>query len=258
MKRRSAFTLIELLVVIAIIAILAAILFPVFAQAREAARKASCLSNLKQIALGLSMYKTDYDETYPASGMLPQGGVNGPRSSPCGDNLIRLMGGGFEYFINPYVKNHQVFLCPSDTGQNLWSRNSTGLPWSQAEFWGKPTSYMYRHSFDRANGTRPDINCTQGEGGITDTNIGINESAVGNPANVFMLFEAQAFHQGQLPLYTSIPPANTQPRQLNAAFADGHVKVYRVNYLYPAWNTNFDVNWVFYGQGNLTNGSDYP
>ena len=62
---RSGFTLIELLVVIAIIAILAAILFPVFAQAREAGRKASCLSNMKQIGMGLLMYAGDYDETLP-------------------------------------------------------------------------------------------------------------------------------------------------------------------------------------------------
>ena len=61
---KKAFTLIELLVVIAIIAILAAILFPVFAQAREKARQASCLSNEKQIGLGLMMYTQDYDETY--------------------------------------------------------------------------------------------------------------------------------------------------------------------------------------------------
>ena len=62
---RRAFTLIELLVVIAIIAILAAILFPVFAQAREKARAISCLSNLKQVGIGLMMYTQDYDETYP-------------------------------------------------------------------------------------------------------------------------------------------------------------------------------------------------
>jgi prepilin-type N-terminal cleavage/methylation domain-containing protein/prepilin-type processing-associated H-X9-DG protein len=65
MRRRRGFTLIELLVVIAIIAILAAILFPVFAQAREKGRQAVCLSNLKQMALGMRMYVQDYDELYP-------------------------------------------------------------------------------------------------------------------------------------------------------------------------------------------------
>src|SRR5437763_1807788 len=68
-SRRSAFTLIELLVVIAIIAILAAILFPVFAQARESARSISCLSNCKQIALGELMYAQDYDEIIIATWM---------------------------------------------------------------------------------------------------------------------------------------------------------------------------------------------
>ena len=66
MQRRRGFTLIELLVVIAIIAILAAILFPVFAQARDKARQAACQSNLKQLGNAVSMYLQDYDETYPA------------------------------------------------------------------------------------------------------------------------------------------------------------------------------------------------
>jgi prepilin-type N-terminal cleavage/methylation domain-containing protein/prepilin-type processing-associated H-X9-DG protein len=79
-KRRSAFTLIELLVVIAIIAILAAILFPVFAQARAAARQISCLSNVKQVGLGAMMYAQDYDETYPR---MDNNGSCGYGESPC-------------------------------------------------------------------------------------------------------------------------------------------------------------------------------
>ncbi|HZO87508.1 MAG TPA: DUF1559 domain-containing protein [Chthonomonadaceae bacterium] len=93
---QRAFTLIELLVVIAIIAVLAAILFPVFAQAREKARQTVCLSNMKQIALGIYMYAQDYDETLPTT-------ADDGRLSWI-DQIV------------PYVKNDQIRRCPSDSG----------------------------------------------------------------------------------------------------------------------------------------------
>jgi prepilin-type N-terminal cleavage/methylation domain-containing protein len=99
-RRKSGFTLIELLVVIAIIAILAAILFPVFAQAREKARQASCLSNLKQSGIAGMMYVQDYDETYPLSLYINMG--NNP---PCVFSFYNAL--------SPYQKNSQVMLCPS-------------------------------------------------------------------------------------------------------------------------------------------------
>lgn len=103
MKRTSnGFTLIELLVVIAIIAILAAILFPVFAQAREKARAISCVSNLKQLGTAIAMYAQDYDETYPI------GGANG------------WWQGTWTLNIQPYIKNEQVFRCPDDSIAREW------------------------------------------------------------------------------------------------------------------------------------------
>jgi prepilin-type N-terminal cleavage/methylation domain-containing protein/prepilin-type processing-associated H-X9-DG protein len=107
-RRRAAFTLIELLVVIAIIAILAAILFPVFAQARESARSVSCLSNTKQIALGQLMYAQDYDET-----IIPWEVVNRNIST-----LDVQLQGVWTTTIQPYVKNTQILLCPSFSDAN--------------------------------------------------------------------------------------------------------------------------------------------
>jgi len=111
-RRRGGFTLIELLVVIAIIAILAAILFPVFAQAREKARAASCMSNNKQIALSFSMYKQDYDETYP----------------PAVDTVSGLW---WEQMVSPYIKSTNVggiLTCPSGASR-AWAYS---MNWSMS------------------------------------------------------------------------------------------------------------------------------
>jgi prepilin-type N-terminal cleavage/methylation domain-containing protein len=104
-EARNGFTLIELLVVIAIIAILAAILFPVFAQAREKARQTSCLSNTKQMGLGVMMYIQDYDETFP-----PAYYYNAVTGGNLDANGIQHWSG----FVQPYIKNAGIFVCPSD------------------------------------------------------------------------------------------------------------------------------------------------
>ncbi|MBB6052358.1 DUF1559 domain-containing protein [Armatimonas rosea] len=112
-RTRGAFTLIELLVVIAIIAILAAILFPVFAQAREKARATACLSNMKQIGLGMMMYAQDYDETYPLhftnQSPRPVNPINAAAAAP------RMM---WTVAIYPYLKNWGIYSCPSDKPQS--------------------------------------------------------------------------------------------------------------------------------------------
>src|ERR1044072_7200814 len=109
-RTRRGFTLIELLVVIAIIAILAAILFPVFAQAREKARQATCLSNLKQIGTGVVMYVQDYDEIYPLS----QYFTGGPAGS--GHQV------SWQAEVYPYIKNDTAFRSASGTTQ-VWGQS---------------------------------------------------------------------------------------------------------------------------------------
>jgi prepilin-type N-terminal cleavage/methylation domain-containing protein/prepilin-type processing-associated H-X9-DG protein len=109
---RRGFTLIELLVVIAIIAILAAILFPVFAKAREKARQTSCLSNVKQILLGVMQYAQDNDETLPPGALIKQ-------STPTVN---------WYQAIDPYLKNSQILICPSKSSEVL------GYGWNYQEF----------------------------------------------------------------------------------------------------------------------------
>ena len=105
--RRTGFTLIELLVVIAIIAILAAILFPVFARAREKARQTSCLSNVKELGLGLLMYIQDYDELFPGRYV----------SLVYPDYVAPYK--AWYLVIDPYIKNTQIWRCPSDPTRTL-------------------------------------------------------------------------------------------------------------------------------------------
>ncbi len=145
-NRRAAFTLIELLVVIAIIAILAAILFPVFARARENARRSSCQSNLKQIGLGFLQYTQDYDERLP---MATAGNTTAAGATKLGGWMFYDASVPAKFdpklgSVYPYIKSAQIFVCPSDsTGANQGNSyainscvsvqgNATGFPGARA------------------------------------------------------------------------------------------------------------------------------
>jgi prepilin-type N-terminal cleavage/methylation domain-containing protein/prepilin-type processing-associated H-X9-DG protein len=140
MRRRSAFTLIELLVVIAIIAILAAILFPVFAQARESARRAACISNVKQLGLGMMMYAQDYDETFCR--IYEQSAFTAANPPPGGYFFPGTW--TWQNFAQAYAKNDKIMDCPDGYG------DGQKVPgWRVVGAFG-----VNRHLVDSANGGR--------------------------------------------------------------------------------------------------------
>jgi prepilin-type N-terminal cleavage/methylation domain-containing protein/prepilin-type processing-associated H-X9-DG protein len=201
----KGFTLIELLVVIAIIAILAAILFPVFAQAREKARAISCVSNLKNIGLGLAMYTVDYDDAlikeyygFPAVGTNGQANwASQPTAPPTGIQYY-----SWRYAIQPYLKNVNVLACPSNslaTNPSMWTN---AVSWvNGANTYWVPGGYGTNQDvIGFANG--PDANLSSGltlDSDITDpsntiivaddryvwndTKINWIASSIGNPAD---------------------------------------------------------------------------
>jgi prepilin-type N-terminal cleavage/methylation domain-containing protein len=145
-NRRYGFTLIELLVVIAIIAILAAILFPVFARAREQARKTTCLSNLKEIGLSSLMYVQDYDENFPW--LMQDGRTNNDATGYSYDlpdgvsrpgwtvNMNNQYGLFMEDKFQPYVKNFQLFACPTLRADPVHIDPTTNLAFNEFGSYG--------------------------------------------------------------------------------------------------------------------------
>lgn len=131
MKRRLAFTLIELLVVIAIIAILAAILFPVFARAKESSKGTVCLSNLRQFSMGMQMYITDFDDRFQDGWDMQSSAVHGFGAHNDIDAWAE-----WPFFYGPYTKNIGLYDCPSspDGLQNLTGTN-----------WGNDGNYGYNY-----------------------------------------------------------------------------------------------------------------
>ena len=239
--RNQAFTLIELLVVIAIIAILAAILFPVFARARENARRASCQSNLKQIGLGVLQYMQDYDESMPPTYVGSDYTYNNPST-----NSYKWMDACY-----PYIKSEQVFVCPSDTINPPYTyyKNLT----AQSKNYG---SYVANEAYYVAgdNRTAP----FGGSGAPT-----IRTAQITQPAETAMVLEAYCPVYGYEFYTTDANPSgptayNSTPAILanvnssgnqyilarhlettNVLWCDGHVKSLKVNTLATLGTTGY-------------------
>jgi prepilin-type N-terminal cleavage/methylation domain-containing protein/prepilin-type processing-associated H-X9-DG protein len=193
MRKQRGFTLIELLVVIAIIAILAAILFPVFAQAREAARRTQCKSNLKQLGTAAQMYTQDYDERLMV-------GVNWrPTSDPTGNRAVLL----------PYIKNEGVWQCPDDQAWYPTHNTSYGTiidTWYDGHYWDTTTG---------TDATACACNASL---------HGIALAAVDMPAEKGIFLDQQGWHSG---IRDNAIQKNGQVfdgAHRNVCYLDGHVK----------------------------------
>jgi prepilin-type N-terminal cleavage/methylation domain-containing protein/prepilin-type processing-associated H-X9-DG protein len=224
MRKRNGFTLIELLVVIAIIAILAAILFPVFAQARDKARQTTCLSNFKQIGLGVMMYVQDWDETYPVNRLAQLSG-----GSECNQKMIT-----WKTATLPYVKNFQVYKCPSN------GNNSKGDETKNAESLGYPTfpiSYAYNGTILHSGATGQ---------------VPITLGQVTEPARYIMLVESnqECADMGIWALHVASKGWGLtrgfylhSNKQMQALYMDGHAKATKFGH--TLGTNNDDQQWTF-------------
>ena len=227
--RKTAFTLIELLVVIAIIAILAAILFPVFGRARENARRSSCLSNLKQIGLGILQYAQDNDERV-VRGWTGNNGFQNSDSNPASEKWKWMDS------IYPYVKSEQIFNCPSDTytaprGPYRYYKNLTA---ASTNFYG---SYSQNNTYWGTNGNP----ASPGSGDGTNSP---SLASFEEPAETIQTVEGIGDYEfawgtvaTQATINSSVSPRRlltVQERHLertNVLFCDGHAKSLKLDYL---------------------------
>jgi prepilin-type N-terminal cleavage/methylation domain-containing protein len=235
-KARRGFTLIELLVVIAIIAILAAILFPVFAKARERAKSTTCLSNLKQIALSMRTYADDYDGGYPSGngeiwplsgpGVPANNQYPAPNRGTMNTSLVPMC----QFFGKPgqrnillaQVKSEEVFVCPSTvkSGSGWKFSTTTAL---------NPTSYWYCNyevvpasdaKVNAADAVNPGFDITTMPAGAKIQWLGANGGPKKASASEWPLAEDAYIEQAH---FKNKQPKGGSAAMINRAYYDGHV-----------------------------------
>jgi general secretion pathway protein G len=207
-RAKRGFTLVEMLVVIGIIAVLAAMLFPVFAAAREKGRSAACVSNLKQLGAAVEIYASDFDDHYPwakdpADEYHPEIWNDFPVWKAWIPYMPRLRD-----TLDPYVKNYDVWHCASDTGFDYLEDTGLPMPAHPTSFDAFGTSYYYR------------------------TEIVFRTMLVGRadrPAEVNLLFDGHGRWHGRTD--------NEMGKRWNILYADGHVKTANRRQYDQAWAT---------------------
>jgi prepilin-type N-terminal cleavage/methylation domain-containing protein/prepilin-type processing-associated H-X9-DG protein len=219
-QKKKGFTLIELLVVIAIIAILASILFPVFGRARENARRSSCQSNLKQIALGIIQYTQDYDERFP---LIYAGSGSGSQTL------------GWAAQLQPYIKSTQIFQCPSETiAPTSQSADASSATYGGANF----SDYWYNGAMNGKSEAGLEYTSStvmNGDGSSSTSAYAFNGAEIRSDGAAFTIPSvstvARTAAQVRLPNNTAVATTGTSDAfglrhldGINYAFVDGHVK----------------------------------
>jgi len=221
LSRKRGFTLIELLVVIAIIAILAAILFPVFAQAREKARQARCVSNLRQLGLAVQMYVIDH-EAYP---MMSSPSYVSPRTR-------------WPDYIFPYVKNEQIFICPSANRADVLKKQ---FAHDQTKVYG---GYGYNYQYlGNSRSAPPNLPFTASEAmiaapaetiALADTNGVLNADGSLSGEGVYTVDPPLPSSRGSGKSsgyyeWSRSMPAERHNEQVTVAFCDGHARAMKLS-----------------------------
>ena len=255
MGKRNGFTLIELLVVIAIIAILAAILFPVFAQAKTAAKKTASISNVKQAALAAMLYMGDHDDVIPPMirNGTPTDGLGAQYPSACFGTFCRF---GYPILLMPYSKNTGMFYCPQDTADDP----TLADPQGKGRFDQTSSLYWYNFGHYASYGfNRRYLNDIQVGAMGAFTYFGKSATSLGSPASTVMFAEASGkdvvspgrpvvtnpigYHRIDAPSFwdatVTFPNARSQgqlwgrfdPKKVIVGWLDGHVKYTSINQL---------------------------